>query len=118
MGDLRDEVTPWLNRTSSRAGSTTEPRSDEPGIAAGLATAGSLPLDPTAVETTIGTGGLPSQHGITGTWVRNAQGRLVRAFGPGAPTPVIAALGDDLDQRDGRRVEDRVDPQPPRATSA
>ncbi len=97
VGDLSEAVTPWLDRTSSR-GSTNEPRSGEPGVDAGLATAGSLPLDPTAVETTIGTGGLPSQHGITATWVRNARGRLVRAFGPGAPTPVIAALGDDLDR--------------------
>lgn len=84
--DVPSGATPWFNRMSSR-----------PGVAAGVATAGSLPLDPTTVESTIGTGGLPSQHGITGTWIRNNRGRLTRAFGPGAPPPVIASLGDDLD---------------------
>lgn len=59
---------------------------------------GSLPLDPAAALTTLGTGGLPSQHGITGTYVRNHSGKLVRAFGRGAPVTVIAALGDDLDE--------------------
>jgi hypothetical protein len=101
MRDIPDEVTPWFNRISSQVGSTREPRTNEPGIAAGLAAAGSLPLDPTAVESTIGTGGLPSQHGITGTWVRNTRGRLARAFGQGAPSPVIASLGDDLDRATG-----------------
>jgi hypothetical protein len=62
------------------------------------ATTGSLPLDPAAVLTTIGTGGLPSEHGITGTLVRNDDGQLVEAWGPGAPFSVISALGDDLDQ--------------------
>ena len=99
--DIPDEVTPWFDRTSSRPGFTGKPRVDEPGITAGLATPGSLPLDPTAVESTIGTGGLPSQHGITGTWVRNTRGRLTRAFGQGAPSPVIASLGDDLDRATG-----------------
>jgi hypothetical protein len=59
---------------------------------------GSLPLDPAATLTTIGTGGLPSQHGITGALVRNDDGRVVRAWGPGAPFSVIATLPDDLDQ--------------------
>jgi hypothetical protein len=59
---------------------------------------GSLPLDPAAVLTTIGTGGLPQQHGITGSLVRNDEGRVVRAWGRGAPFSVIAALGDDLDE--------------------
>ncbi len=72
-------------------------------VAMGSATAGSLPLDPTAVEATIGTGGLPYQHGIIGTKVRNAPGRVVAAFGPHSPQPVIATLGDDLDlATDGR----------------
>jgi hypothetical protein len=62
------------------------------------ATTGSLPLDPAAVLTTIGTGGLPSEHGITGTLVRNDGGNLVEAWGPGAPFSVISTLGDDLDQ--------------------
>ena len=60
--------------------------------------AGSLPLDPAATLTTIGTGGLPSQHGITGTLIRNDRGAVVRAWGPGAPPSVIATLPDDLDQ--------------------
>lgn len=62
------------------------------------ADAGSLPLDPAAVLTTIGTGGLPRQHGITGTMVRNDAGEVVRAWSRDAPVPVIAALGDDLDE--------------------
>jgi hypothetical protein len=60
------------------------------------ADAGSLPLDPAATLTTIGTGGLPSQHGVTGSFIRNDDGRVVEAFGPGAPT-IIATLADDLD---------------------
>jgi hypothetical protein len=67
----------------------------------GTAETGSVPDDPIAVEATIGTGGLPSQHGITGTLIRNANGNVVRAFGPGSPQPVIATLGDDLDRVTG-----------------
>jgi len=59
---------------------------------------GSLPLDPAATLTTIGTGGLPSQHGITGALVRNDGGRVVKPWGPGSPFSVIATLPDDLDQ--------------------
>jgi hypothetical protein len=59
---------------------------------------GSRPLDPAAVEATIGTGGLPSDHGITGALVRNDRGKVVTAWGPGTPFSVIAALGDDLDE--------------------
>ena len=59
---------------------------------------GSLPLDPAAILTTIGTGGLPSQHGITGTLLRNANGKLVRAWGSDAPGSVIATLPDDFDE--------------------
>ena len=61
------------------------------------ASTGSLPLDPAATLTTLGTGGLPSQHGITGSFVRNETGEVVAAFGTGAPVPVIATLADDLD---------------------
>jgi hypothetical protein len=61
------------------------------------ATTGSVPIDPAAQIATIGTGGLPYQHGITGTLLRNDRGKLVRAWGKGAPVSVIAALGDDLD---------------------
>jgi hypothetical protein len=56
---------------------------------------GSLPVDPTATLTTIGTGGPPSQHGITGASIRNEDGTLVPAWGPEAPTSVIAALPED-----------------------
>ncbi len=62
------------------------------------ATTGSLPLDPTATLTTIGTGGPPSQHGITGTLVRNDRGKVVLAWGPGSPLSVISTLPDDLDE--------------------
>ncbi|MGH2776208.1 MAG: hypothetical protein ACRDJT_12360 [Actinomycetota bacterium] len=64
---------------------------------------GSMPLDPAAVISTVGTGGSPSQHGITGEFVRTAEGRLVRAFSHDADTPVIATLADDLDEELGQR---------------
>jgi hypothetical protein len=67
----------------------------------GTAETGSIPNDPIAVEATIGTGGLPSQHGITGALIRNANGNVVQAFGPGSPQPIIATLGDDLDRTTG-----------------
>lgn len=59
---------------------------------------GFLPLDPAAVEATVGTGALPSDHGITGALLRNDQGEVVTAWGPGTPFSVIAGLGDDLDE--------------------
>jgi hypothetical protein len=65
---------------------------------------GSLPLDPAAVLATIGTGGLPAQHGITGSNVRNDAGEVVGAFGEGAPVPVIASLADDLAESDPRTL--------------
>lgn len=61
---------------------------------------GSLPLDPAATLTTIGTGGLPGQHGITGSFVRSDEGAVVPAFGDGAPIHVIATLADDLEDAD------------------
>jgi hypothetical protein len=64
---------------------------------------GSLPLDPAAVISTVGTGGTPSQHGITGEFVRTGEGRLVRAFSDEADSPVIATLADDLDEQLGQR---------------
>ncbi|HYN36144.1 MAG TPA: hypothetical protein VEV82_04125, partial [Actinomycetota bacterium] len=63
------------------------------------ADAGSLPLDPAAIMTTVGTGGLPHQHGIVGTFVRTNEGRVVRAWGPHTPVHIIATLPDDLDER-------------------
>jgi hypothetical protein len=59
---------------------------------------GSVPLDPAAVLTTIGTGGLPYQHGVTASVVRNDAGDPTPAFGPDAPLPVIASLAEDLDE--------------------
>lgn len=67
---------------------------------------GSAPLDPAALLTTLGTGGLPSEHGITGTVLRNDEGDVVRAWRRGAPFSVIATLGDDLDHR--LRQEPRI----------
>ncbi|MDQ3981486.1 MAG: hypothetical protein M3271_02250, partial [Actinomycetota bacterium] len=58
----------------------------------------SVPVDPAAVLTTIGTGGRPAQHGITATIVRDESGELRRAWGPNAPVHVIATLADDLDE--------------------
>lgn len=58
---------------------------------------GALPLDPAAGLTTIGTGGLPYQHGITSEAVLNDEGRLVRAWSKDAPVSVIASLADDWD---------------------
>ena len=73
---------------------------------------GSLPLDPTAVMTTIGTGGLPSQHGVTGTFVRNDEGAITQAFGPDAPVHVIATLADDLEEADPRALVGLVGTEP------
>lgn len=68
------------------------------------ATVGSLPLDPAAILTTIGTGGLPSQHGITGTELRTDQGAVARAWSRAAPESVIATLPDELDHAYGGRA--------------
>jgi Type I phosphodiesterase / nucleotide pyrophosphatase len=59
---------------------------------------GSLPLDPAAALATIGTGGRPSEHGITGRVLRDQAGRAVPAWSPRAPISVIASLGEDLDR--------------------
>lgn len=63
----------------------------------------SLPVDPAAVLTTIGTGGRPSQHGITGERVRDDAGVLRKAWSPRSPVSVIATLGDDLDEELGQK---------------
>jgi hypothetical protein len=65
-------------------------------------TTGSLPIDPAATLTTIGTGGLPSQHGITGTMLRGTGGTIARAWNPSAPSSVIATFADDLDSTTGQ----------------
>lgn len=59
----------------------------------------SLPIDAAASLTSFGTGGLPSQHGITGSLLRNGTGKLASAWGPTAPHSVISTLADDLDYR-------------------
>jgi hypothetical protein len=64
----------------------------------------SQPADPAARLATIGTGGPPRQHGITGSLLRNESGRVTRAWGAGAPVSVIATLGDDLDRASKRRA--------------
>lgn len=64
----------------------------------------SLPADPAAVLTTIGTGGTPAQHGITGTLIRDDSGRLHRAWTKNAPISVIAGLGDDVDEVTDQRA--------------
>jgi hypothetical protein len=69
------------------------------GVASTNATTGSLPLDPVATLTTIGAGGLPSQHGITGDHIRYEDSKVVVPWSPGATTAVIAALPDDLVHR-------------------
>jgi hypothetical protein len=75
------------------------------GPATGAGDPGSLPLDPAAVLTTIGTGGLPRQHGITGRLLRNDDGDTVTAWGSEAPVSVIATLSDDLDESTGGRAK-------------
>lgn len=79
--------TPWLEGLLRRGAGTLE------------ASVGSLPADPAAVLTTIGTGGLPRQHGVTGSFVKGTDGRAVPAWSARAPLSVIATLGDDLDQQ-------------------
>jgi hypothetical protein len=71
---------------------------------------GALPYDPAATIATIGTGGLPYQHGIVGRLFRQDstvnldEGKafgdaVVRAWSAKAPTSVIATLGDHLDEK-------------------
>jgi hypothetical protein len=67
-------------------------------LAAPSVAVGSVPIDPAAVLTTLGTGGLPAQHGITASLIRSDDGKIVTPFGPGAPPSVISTLPDDLAQ--------------------
>jgi hypothetical protein len=60
-------------------------------------TTGSLPLDPTASMTTIGTGALPDDHGVVGTLIRDDRGRVVRAWSGNAPPSIVSTLAEDLD---------------------
>ncbi len=69
---------------------------------------GSLPLDPAAILTTIGTGGLPRQHGVVGAMFRDDGGDVVRAWERARRyevTNVIATLADDYDERRRQRPE-------------
>ncbi|MDH5312685.1 MAG: hypothetical protein OEW66_02430 [Actinomycetota bacterium] len=68
------------------------------------AATGSLPLDPAATITTIGTGGLPSAHGVTGTTIRRDDGRLAAAWSSDEAGSVIATFADDLDRDTGERA--------------
>ena len=78
---------PFLRATIARGGGTLE------------GTTGSLPLDRTATLTTIGTGGLPTQHGITGTIIRGDDSDVAQCLGAGR-----SRIGD----RDaGRRLRPR-----------
>jgi hypothetical protein len=80
---------PFLRGALARGAGTLEART------------GSLPLDPAAVLTTIGTGGLPSSHGITGTLVRDGGGTVRRAWSGPDGGSVIATFADDLDHGNG-----------------
>jgi hypothetical protein len=91
LGERAERAGPWLDRVLSEGAATLEGDS------------GALPLDPAATMTSIGTGGLPRQHGITGATIRNDDGELVRAWSRGAPPSVIATLADDLDDQLGGR---------------
>jgi hypothetical protein len=65
---------------------------------------GSIPLDPAATLTTIGTGGLPSQHGITGSMIRGDDGEIATSWGLNAPGSIISTLPDDLDRDSDQRA--------------
>jgi hypothetical protein len=64
--------------------------------------AGSLPLDPAAVLTTIGTGALPADHGIVGATIRDDRGRVVRAWSAAAPPSIVSTFAEDLDEATGQ----------------
>ena len=68
------------------------------------AVTGSVPLDPAATLTTIGTGGLPSSHGITGTLLREDDGDVSQAWSTPAAGSVIATFADDLDRGTDERA--------------
>jgi hypothetical protein len=84
--DARPRAWPFL-RSAIRSGAGTL-----------QGTTGSIPLDPAATLTTIGTGGLPSQHGITGSVIRGDDGEIAPSWGPNASGSVISTLADDLDR--------------------
>jgi hypothetical protein len=64
------------------------------------ATTGSLPADPAAVLTTLGTGSTPSEHGITGAFLRSPYtGDVVRAWRAGATPSSLPTLANDVLRR-------------------
>ena len=86
--ELRSEEGSWptLQRLMEGGASTVEGDNN------------ALSADPAGPLTTLGTGGVPAQHGMTGTLLRNDAGRLVTAWGPGSPINVIATLSEDIDE--------------------
>lgn len=91
--ERRSEAWPTLGRLLNAGTGTLDAR------------VGFAPHDTAAVTTTIGTGGYPAQHGITGELVRNDEGEVARAWGRRSPGSVIAGLGDQLDERFNQRPE-------------
>ena len=97
--ERRPEAWPQLRRLMRRGAATTD------------AVVGSLPLDPAATLATIGTGGLPSHHGVIGTTLRRdvalssstsgagSAGKIVRAWDAPSFATVIATLSDHLDEK-------------------
>jgi len=97
--ERQPEAWPQLRRLLERGAGTVD------------AVVGSLPLDPAATLVTIGTGGLPSHHGVTGSILRGDQalysstsgedsaGKVVHAWGVHSFQTVIATLGDHLDEK-------------------
>ena len=78
--------TPWLRAALGSGAGTL------------LGTTGSVPVDPASTLTTMGTGGTPHQHGITGSLLLGPGGTVVPAWGAGAPRSIIATLADDWNQ--------------------
>jgi hypothetical protein len=97
--ERRPEAWPQLRRLLERGTGTLD------------AVVGSLPLDPAATLATVGTGGLPSRHGVTGSILRGDQalyrsmsgagsaGKVMPAWGVRSFGTVIATLGDHLDEK-------------------
>lgn len=84
----------------ARAAATT-PFKDVAALGVGTASlpAGSSPVDPATLMATLGSGALPSEHGITGTYTRAEDGTLTESWVEGAPGSVVAMLADDLDEK-------------------
>ena len=89
--EARPDAWPFLRRAIRDGAGTLE------------AVTGSLPLDPAATLTTIGTGALPSSHGITGTLVRDDDGHVQRAWSTREAGSVIATFADDIDRDTAQR---------------